>query len=217
MEQIFFQAFVFLASIFILVRSSDFFIVNAEKIGTALRWPHFLTGVLIVAVGTSLPELATSMASIMEGETDMLLGNVLGSNIANIFLGLGLVFFIANKTVPFKHNIFDVHFPVLIMATTLVVFTAMDGDITQIEGLFFLGILGAYLWFLFTDSKPEHHLLEKPKPFKKKYIFYCLIGLVGLIVSSKFAVGSVIFMAETLGLAKTALAATLLSGKYIYI
>jgi len=212
MESLLSQIFIFLAAIFILVRSSDFFIVNAEKVGAALRWPHFLTGVLIVAIGTSLPELSTSVASVLEGETDMLLGNVLGSNVANIFLGLGLVFFLANKTMSFKHNIFDVHFPVLIMATTLAVFTAIDGQITQVESLFFHGVLGAYLWFLFTDSgQKEHHLLEKHPRFEWKYVGFCLIGLLGLIISAKFAIGSVIFMAEALGLAKTALAATLVA------
>jgi len=211
MESLLLQAFVFVASIFILVRSSDYFIINAEKIGLALRWPHFLTGVLIVAIGTSLPELATSIASITEGETDMLLGNVLGSNVANIFLGLGLVFFLANKTVSFKHNIFDVHFPVLIMATTLAVFTALDGQITQLESLFFHGVLFSYLWFLFSDSKPSHNPLEKHPPFRWVYVAGCVLGLLGLIVSSKFAVGSVIFIAEAMGLAKTALAATLVA------
>ena len=212
MEHILLQSFVFIASIFILVRSSDFFILNAEKVGLALRWPHFLTGVLIVAIGTSLPELATGVASVLQGETDMLLGNVLGSNVANIFLGLGLVFFLANKSVPFKHNIFDVHFPVLIMATALAVFAAVDSKITSVESFFFFGVLGAYLWYLFSDNhKASHNPLEKHPKFEWKYVAGCVLGLVGLIVSSKFAIDAVIFMAEASGLAKTALAATLVA------
>ncbi len=211
MENFILQTLIFVGATYILVKSSDYFIDNAEKLGSSLKWPHFLTGVLIVAIGTSLPELATSMASVFRGETDMVIGNVFGSNIANIFLGLGLVFFLINRTVPFKHNIFDVHFPILIMAMTLAVLTAVDGNITRVESTFFFGVLGAYLWFLFADSKSHKKILEHHEKFSWKYVVGCAVGLAGLILASRFVIDSVIFMAELFGFAKTALAATLVA------
>ncbi len=211
MENLFLQIFIFIACTFILVKSSDYFIINAEKIGLSLKWPHFLTGVLIVALGTSLPELATSVASVMKDKTDMVVGNVFGSNIANIFLALGFMFFIVNKTVKFKHNVFDVHFPVLIMAMALAVLTAWDRVISPIEAFFFLGVLGSYLWFLFSEDHEHLHIPHVAPKFSWNYVVGCVAGLVGLIFSAKFLIDAIILVAVYFNLAETALSATLVA------
>ena len=196
-------------STFLLVKSADFFIENAEKLGISLKLPHFITGILIVAVGTSLPEFATSISSVLKGEADMLAGNVLGTVIANIFLGLGLVSVIARQNIKFKHNIFQVHFPIFVFSVALLTLCLMDKQITSTEGFFFLAICGAYLWFLFSRDKVEffpHH-----ERFSWKLILFAFIGLLGLVISSEFVVRSILSLATILGAAKTALSATLVA------
>lgn len=196
-------------STLLLVKSADFFIENAEKLGVSLRMPHFITGILIVAIGTSLPEFATSISSVLKGEADMLAGNVLGTVIANIFLGLGLVSVVARQNIKFEHNIFQVHFPIFVFSVALVTLCLMDKQITSTEGFFFLAICGSYLWFLFSQEKSE--LFPHQEKFSWKLVFFASIGLLGLAISSEFVVRSILSMAEVLGAAKTALSATLVA------
>ena len=80
----------FVVSLLVLLKASDWFIDSAERIGLSLGVSPFIIGVTIVAFGTSLPELATSIASVFSGESEIVVGNVVGSNITNIALVLGL-------------------------------------------------------------------------------------------------------------------------------
>lgn len=161
-----------------------------------------------MAIGTSLPEFATSIASVLRDESDMLAGNVLGTVIANIFLGLGLVTFLARKNLKFHTNIFQVHFPIFILSIVMTALTIWDGEITRWEGIFFFGVLAAYLWFLFTTDKEEH-----PEKVTFSWLFLVIpaVSLVALAISSEFVIRSIISIAEIAGLGKTALAATLVA------
>ena len=92
-----FWIIVFIISLFALIKSSDIFTEKAEKIGLSLGMPSFVVGVTIVAIGTSLPELVSSIFAVIGGSSEIVLGNVLGSNIANIFLVLGIAAIIGKK------------------------------------------------------------------------------------------------------------------------
>lgn len=210
MDSLFFQSFILASSIFALVKSADYFIDYAEKIGTSLRLPAFIIGIVVVALGTSLPELATGVSSVLNGETDMMVGNVLGSNVANVLLGLGAVVLIANKSLVTKQNIFHVHFPILIIAMVALIFLAWDKEITRGESLVFWGIGGAYLWFLLTQ-KEEVSMFEKQTPFHWYYVPLLLISLAGVLVSSELAVRAAINVATGFGIAKTVVSATVIA------
>ena len=86
----------FIASLGALLYASDRFVASAENIGLAFGIPPFIIGVTIVAFGTSLPELATSIASVYSGTSEIVIGNVMGSNITNILLILGVTSFVGN-------------------------------------------------------------------------------------------------------------------------
>ena len=81
---------IFIVSISVLVLGSEWFISSAERIGLSFGISHFIIGVTIVAFGTSLPELATSIVSVLTEKPEVVMGNVIGSNITNILLVLGL-------------------------------------------------------------------------------------------------------------------------------
>ncbi|NNE29946.1 MAG: sodium:calcium antiporter, partial [Saprospiraceae bacterium] len=81
----------FVGALAVLLKASDWFIDSAEAIGRSFGISPFVIGITIVAFGTSLPELATSLASVFAGQSEIVIGNVIGSNIANIGLVLGIV------------------------------------------------------------------------------------------------------------------------------
>ena len=204
------QVLIFIIATAVLVKSADVLVENAEKLGNSFKLPHFITGVLILSIGTSLPEFATGVASVMKGETDMLVSNIIGSDIANIFLGLGLVSVIAWRDIKFRHNIFDVHFPVFVMSVFALWIMMADRVITMAEGSVFLVILITYLWFLFRRDQHE----KNPPPYQKfswKYVILVVVGLAFLIGSSDILIDSVISLAELFGIAKSTLAGSLIA------
>jgi len=200
---------IFAVATYFLVKSADVFVENIEKLGIAWRLPHFITGVLLVAIGTSLPEFFTSITAVLRSETDMLAGNVLGTVIANIFLGLGLVSVLAGKNIKFDQNIFKVHFPIFVLAISIVAITMLDRRITATEGVFFLGIGAAYLWFLLADGGRQPFF--QTVKFSWKFPIFAMIGLAGLTISSNFVIDSIIDLAKIFGFEKTTLAATLIA------
>lgn len=201
---------IFIISIFVLVQSADYFIEYIEQLGNCLRLPHFITGVLLVAIGTSLPEFSTSIASVIKGEGDMMVGNVLGTVIANIFLGLGLVSVIAGRNIQFTQNVFSVHFPVFIMAVGLTVLVMWDGIMTASESIFFLGTFGAYLWYLLHRDNHEKIHLTHPK-FNWKMIAIPSASLIGLLISSEFVVRAILDISEIAGISAGSLSATVIA------
>lgn len=213
---IFIQLAIFTIATTALVWGADTFVDAIERIGTALKLPHFLTGVLFVALGTSLPELVTGIVAVSQGETDLLIGNVLGSDIANILLGLGLTVFIARKDIKYEQNIFRVHFPILVIALILAVMMMQDMIVTRAESGLLFAMFFVYLWFLYGHKDAEVPVLEgdhdfTPQPFRWADVGISVGALGIVLVSSNFAVTSVINIAQILGVTSSALAATLIA------
>jgi cation:H+ antiporter len=103
---------IFVVSLTVLLKASDWFIDSAEQIGLSMGISPFIIGVTIVAFGTSLPELATSIASVIKGESGIVVGNVVGSNITNIALVLGLTAAFTRQ-IELKYNIWHIDMPYL--------------------------------------------------------------------------------------------------------
>ena len=95
--EIFLYLGLFIVSLVVLLKASDWFIDSAEEIGLSLGISPFIIGVTIIAFGTSLPELATSIASVFSNESEIVISNVVGSNITNIALEMGLVAVIVKR------------------------------------------------------------------------------------------------------------------------
>lgn len=201
----------FLAAVFILVKSADFFVEAVTRIGIALNLPHFLTGVLIVALGTSLPELSTGVSSILKGDTGLVISSVLGSGIANIFLGLGLMILLAKQNIIFKQNIFQVHFPIFAISVMAVVVMLMDDfTINFIEGAILLVIFFAYMWFLFFHDH-KRDLFSKKEKFKWKDVVITILSLAAIIISAELAIDTVLKIAEKANIPTSVLGATLVA------
>lgn len=206
---IFIELLIFSVSIFFLVKSADLFVGNAEKLGKSVGLPNFITGILVLAIGTSLPEFATSIVAMLENSPEIVIGNVLGSNIANVFLGMGLVIFLSRGSLHFEQNIFKVHTPIYIISMSAAVLMLLDGKIIFWEGFILMMIGFAYLWFLFETQKTS--LLGNSEKFNWKYVFWVFISLVGIIIASETTVQSILKLSDLFGVGTTALSASLIA------
>ena len=151
---------IFAVSLFALLKASDFFVAAAEKIGLSFGIPPFIIGVTVVAFGTSLPELASSIAAVVEGSSDIVIGNVVGSNIANIALVLGLVAIIG-KEIKVHETIMYADIPLLVLSAFLLWFVVYDGKVTIFEAIFLLIALVIFLLNSLTGNKDDE--VERPK------------------------------------------------------
>ncbi|PID99473.1 hypothetical protein CSA80_01795 [Candidatus Saccharibacteria bacterium] len=223
------HALVFVVALALVVKCADWFLGAAERIGVHWRLPGFVLGVLLVGIGTSLPELATSIASVLAGENQIVLSNVLGSNIANVLIIIGVSTFILG-TIRFKKDIIDLDLPLLLTVSAMFVVLLVDGVLQRSEAvLLILGLLGYLLYTLMYNDEPEQHkgfisllrgseavssvVSEKPKPkrqsdhdraepqFSAKVYVVALLSVVGLAAASKYAVDSLLWMVESAGIA----------------
>ncbi len=134
-----------------LIKGADWFVDGASGFAEKLRIPQLVIGLTIVAFGTSAPELATSVISAVKGDVGIAIGNVLGSNICNVLLILGLSALMAPLAV--QKESLKVDLPVLLVSSVLIVaFGYFDGVINRFEGAIMVVMLIAYTTFLVVDA-----------------------------------------------------------------
>ncbi len=146
---------IFIASLAVLIKSADIFTDNSEKVGLAFKIPSFIIGVTIVSIGTSLPELATSIIAVFRGQTEIVAANAIGSNIANIFLVVGFSTIIARR-MTIKRSLINLDLPLLACATALLVFIAWDQEINFWEGV--IALLGYLVYAIYTISSSRERV-----------------------------------------------------------
>ena len=190
---------VFIVSMIVLYKSSDLFISSSEKVGRVLRIPDFIIGVTIFSVGTSLPELLTSIVAMYSRQPEIVIGNVVGSNITNIFLGLGLLpvvvgFFVIGK------KLISTDLPILVGSTFLLVVTCYDGKFTPIEALFCLAGLGIYIAYAMKEhrefKKQNGELSENNEKLKAKTVVKLLLSCLFLWLGAELTIDSLTKISE---------------------
>lgn len=189
------QILIFVVSLVVLVFSADKFIEYAEKIGLSLGIPSFVIGVTVVALGTSLPELVSSIVAIQEGSPEIVIGNVVGSNITNILLVLGAVALIA-KQFNITFNFKKIDLPFFFISTVYLIFTCYDLNFTLIEGIIGFVLLVAYLIITLSSGKDLDDD-ESPK-LKPQFFLFLILGGFGIYLGAKYNVESVINIGDIL-------------------
>lgn len=181
----------------VLVRGADWFLASSEKLGLAKGLPKFVVGVLIVGVGTSLPELFSSFVAIFAGAPEIVAGNAIGSNITNILLIGGISIVAAGKLVTSKYLI-DIDIPLLVITTAIFLISAWDGVVTTPEALLLLVTYGLYVMYTMrSDEKKIENEIKRPK-FTNQDKLLMAAGLLGLIFGSKYLVESVVRLSDIL-------------------
>ena len=196
---------IFIISLSTLIYGADFIINESERIALHFGISSFVIGASLVAVGTSLPEMAASMAASYYHKSDMAVANVIGSVIFNIALVLGLVFLIAKKINP-KRDLFTKDsawglFPVLIF-----VVMSIDGKISRFDGLMFIFVMVAYIIFLSSDAKEltdeiDENLIKEKFDWLKSVLLLS-IGFILVIGGADFTIKSASTIARNLGISE---------------
>ncbi|MCH8003971.1 MAG: calcium/sodium antiporter [Nanoarchaeota archaeon] len=205
---------VFVASLFVLIKASGYFTDSAEKIGIFFGLPAFIVGVTIVAIGTSLPELISSIFAVLKNSSEIVVGNVVGSNITNILLILALAAIIGKK-LKITFELIHVDLPILVGSAFLFAAMIWDGVFTLPEAL--LSIVGIIIYFLYTvNSEREHKDAEIKKEMKEelrkkkkldiKTIAILVVSAVFIFIGAKYTIESVIKLSEIFNLGKEIIA-----------
>lgn len=219
--EILLQIILLIIGFVILIKGADWLVDGASSIATNFKVSKTLIGLTIVAFGTSAPELAVSISSLASGSTDMLLGNVIGSNIINVLLliGVGALF------CPIKVNKDTVRkeLPILLLISTALVVLFLDvtlangptNEITRGDAIVCLLFFCIFLYYLIVMAKRNREVTatttEKPKYKLGKAFLLAILGLIGLVAGSQLVVNSASFLASTMGISDRIIALTVIA------
>jgi len=185
-------------ALFALVRGAGVFVTGAKQVGAALGMSQFAIGVLIVGFGTSLPEFASSVAAALEGSTEIVVANAVGSNITNILLIVGVLAAFGGSVV-IKRDLLKTELSVFFISTTLFIAVVFDGSVDRVEALLLLGTFVAYVWSLFAEAQGEGQAetaKESARPeLDMKSIVRIVGGVAAVLVGAHFTVQMVVNIA----------------------
>lgn len=182
----------FCVSLAVLVKASDLFVEAAETIGLSFGVSPLIIGVTIVAFGTSLPELASSLVSVVSGKTEIVIGNVVGSNIANILLVLGVASMFVGK-LSLNRQILKIEYPLVVVSAFLLLGFIWDGKFVWWEGLVFLIVLVSFL--LFTMNQERDDVIDLVKASWKTYTTLVFASIF-VYFGSEYTVDSIVYLSE---------------------
>ncbi len=150
---------IFVIAMGVLIWGADLIINQSERIALKFNIPEFIIGATLIALGTSLPEMAASIAASVNNKSDIAIANVIGSNILNITMVLAAVFLIATNINP-SRDFFAKDSTWALVPVLVFVLMILDGQITRFDASLLLLLMGAYLVFLLQDAKniPEEDL-----------------------------------------------------------
>lgn len=193
--------FILLAGFVLLVKGADWFVEGAAGIAGRFGIPQLVIGLTIVAMGTSLPEAAVSITSALSGAAGITVGNVVGSNILNILLILGITSLIL--PIPVQRSTVRIEIPLMIAVTIVFLLSGLDHQIRRWEGLLYWLIFLGYLAYLFRIAKKYE---EKEEPVARLPLWLQLLMLTGggavIIAGSNLAVRGATEIARFLGVSE---------------
>ena len=208
----------------LLVKGADFLVDGASNIAKRFHIPEIIIGLTIVAVGTSMPELVVSVTSALQGHSDIAVGNIIGSNIANMFLILGICSII--KPLEFKKQSRLIENPLTLCLTILLFFLCNNGGsenahlITKNEGILLLGLCVLYIVYnIIMAKKGEQFDLEAGEKIPEnaetsgilKSIFNVIIGIIGLKFGGDFVVDGCVAIATAFGISEELISLTIVA------
>ncbi|NUQ82073.1 MAG: calcium/sodium antiporter [Bacteroidetes bacterium] len=204
----------FIVGLVLLVTGADILVKGASRLARVIGLSPLIIGLTVVAYGTSAPEVAVSTASVFNGQPDIAIGNVVGSNIANILLILGISALIAPLVVSRQLIILDV--PIMIGLSLLVLLISLDGFIGFWDGFLFVGMLVAYTIFLVKKdqtitTEPETMEIELPDSRTFRHILFIVSGLALLILGSDWMVDGAVYIARLAGLSELIIGLTIVA------
>lgn len=211
---------IFLISLAVLVKGSDYFTAAAEKIGIYFGIPAFIVGVCLLTLGTTLPEMISSIFAVINNSSEIAAGTVVGSNIVNIFLILGVAALFSKEDVKINYNLLSVDLPLLIGSAFLLAIAAWDGIFTFKEAIFFVFLF--ILYGIYNAGKEKNRRTkELGNEIKKEYkkegglnywtFIVMLISAVLIYFGAKYTIDAVIHLSGIFNIGKELIAATVVA------
>ncbi|HCN31179.1 MAG TPA: sodium:calcium antiporter, partial [Verrucomicrobiales bacterium] len=198
----------FVIGLALLIFGADLLVRGAARLAAAFGIPPLVIGLTVVAFGTSSPELAVSVQSAWAGQPDLAVGNVLGSNVFNVLLILGLSAVITPLAVSRQLVRLDV--PIMIACSALLLLLARDRLISRLDGVIFASGLIVYVVFLFLQAGKEKN--DKEGDFEEEFgradsgakavmtnLFFVAAGLGMLVLGSHWLVEGAVMLARAMG------------------
>ena len=211
------QFFILIAGLLLILLGANYLVDGASSIAKRFGLSEFIIGVTIVGIGTSAPEMVVSFMSAIQGKADMAIGNIVGSNIFNTAMILGVTALIAPLTITRSNLRKDI--PLNIIVTILLIALGMNFTITglgkdqlsRIDGAILLGIFVWYLWSSFRSDSAD----DEDEPIKQHSIAISMLmitgGLAGLIFGGRLFVNSATEIARMFGVSDKFIAITVMA------
>lgn len=199
----------------LLVKGADWFVEGASKVAEKFGIPQLVIGLTIVAIGTSLPEAAVSVSAALKGSAEITIGNILGSNILNVLLILGITAVIKPIAVQKSTVRYEIPFVILVSALLFGIGYA-DNTVGRSEGMILWGLMFCYLGYLLEMSKKGVPLLEenpredKPMPVWKMLVLIVLGGVM-IVAGSDVAVDAATELARIFGMSERLIGLTIVA------
>ena len=208
----FLQVVILLVGFLFLVKGADWFVEGAASIAKKLGIPQLIIGLTIVAMGTSMPEAAVSITAAMNQNAGITIGNIVGSNILNILIILGLTALITNVAIQKSTFHYEIPF-MLIVTVVLIIFGITGGTVTFVEGVIFWIMFLFYLGYLFVMARKDNSEdAEGVKVYPVwKCILFMLVGGVLVIKGSDFAVSGASEIARYFGMSERFIGLTIVA------
>lgn len=206
------QIFLLVVGFVMLVKGADWFVDGAAGIAEKFGIPHLVVGLTIVAMGTSAPEAAVSITAALKGNAAITIGNVVGSNILNVLIILGLTAVIT--AVPVAASTVKIEIPFTLLVTALLWIMGSTGNVVGfLEGVIlwtvFVGYLGYLFWMTMKDKAAEGS--EKEQKPVWKLVLFTLIGMALIILGSDVTVDAATEIALVLGMSQRFIGLTIVA------
>ncbi|MDH4263193.1 MAG: calcium/sodium antiporter [Spirochaetia bacterium] len=210
----------FIIGFIILIKGADFLVDGSASIAKKLNISSIVIGLTIVAFGTSAPEFIVNIYAAFQGKSEIAIGNILGSNIANILLVLGISSIIYPITV--KKNTVSKEIPLSLLAIIILGFLASDklidgadfSALTRIDGIILLCFFSIFFYYTFGITKTDEDIVEEDSINIYSYskaILYILLGLAGLVTGGKWIVDGAVKIAESFHVSQSLIGLTVVA------
>lgn len=209
-----FWSLVLAAGLALLVKGADLFVDGAGGLAAGLGISQLVIGLTVVAMGTSMPEAAVSISAVIKGNAEITIGNVVGSNILNILIILGLSAVIIPLSM--EKSTIRYELPFLTGVSILLLLQGLDGEISLLDGMIQVVLFVVYLVYLFAQARKNRKENEKEDANKQdrkvwQLILLCILGLVMTVAGSSLAVDAASEIAVKLGMSQRLIGLTIVA------
>lgn len=207
------QVLLLIFGIVVVLKSADWLTNGAVGLATKLGISQIVIGLTIVAIGTSMPEFFVSIVSAIKGTPDLAVGNIVGSNIFNVLLIVGVAATVAPIAIQRATVRRDI--PIAIVASIMLTFMMFDDNISRIDALILFAAFIAFIWITLRNSKNDAN--EKDASTEKviptwKSVLFIIFGLVGLVLGSNIFVDNASSLAHGWGISDAVIGLTIVAG-----